>query len=390
MTTNVSVGLDNRDQGHKCGKQAAEQALAGIEGGEVSLALLFTSHPQPTDVLKGAHVVLGDIPLIGTTTAGQYTHTGYAERGAGVMLIQSDKIRFHPLAHRQSWFDGGHLLGKLEGTSERGLGSPFSHRTLMLFPDDQSMNLDRLVDRAVTETAMLYDIVGGPGLGAHQPASRSPMIFHNNHAFKAGLSATEVLSQEPLGLALANSWQPMGGTYRVTQTAAYQVVKIDGRPALEVYEDFLTEYAINSEENTLSIVALRHPIGICADGKCKVSMIIGFDRSGAMLTASPPPVGSLIHILSTEPDAMLRAAQKAIQQALSGIGNLPKAGALFIDCLTNGMVLADTYSQQRSVVQQCLGDIPFIGIRSAGVLARLQGQTAGHYECSVATCLLPA
>ncbi len=307
MTTTVSVGLDNHDQGYECGKRSAEQAMTGIHGGQISLALLFTSHPQPTDVLKGVHATLGDIPLIGTTTAGQYTHTGYAERGAGVMLIQSDKIRFHPLAHRQSWFDGGHLLGKLEGTSETGLGSPFSHRTLMLFPDDQSMNLDQLVDRAVTETAMLYNIVGGPALGTQQSPMRSAMVFHNNHAFKAGLCATEVLSQEPLGLALANSWQPMGGPYRVTQTTAHQVVKIDGRPALEVYEDFLSECAIDSKENTVDRIALRHPIGVCVNGECKVSMIMGFDRSGAMLTASPPSVGSLIHILSTEPDAMLRA-----------------------------------------------------------------------------------
>jgi small ligand-binding sensory domain FIST len=65
------------------------------------------------------------------------------------------------------------------------------------------------------------------------------------------------------------------------------------------------------------------------------------------------------------------------------------AGALFIDCMSNGWLLTDIYPHQYEAVRQCLGDIPFLGIRSHGVLARLQGQTAGHYECSVAAWIFP-
>ncbi|MBK8035364.1 MAG: hypothetical protein IPK17_38835 [Chloroflexi bacterium] len=36
-----------------------------------------------------------------------------------------------------------------------------------------------------------------------------------------------------------------------------------------------------------------------------------------------------------------------------------------------------------------VGDVPFLGFRSHGVLSRLQGQTAGHYECSVGTFIFP-
>ncbi|MBK8035362.1 MAG: hypothetical protein IPK17_38825 [Chloroflexi bacterium] len=39
----------------------------------------------------------------------------------------------------------------------------------MLFPDAQVMNLDEVVDRAMTETGMLYDILGGPSPNANQP-----------------------------------------------------------------------------------------------------------------------------------------------------------------------------------------------------------------------------
>ncbi len=388
MTTRIAVGLDNAQAGRACGQNAARAALATLGPAPVSLALLFTSHPYPADVLYGIHAALGDVPLIGATSAGEYSHQGYVEQGAGVMLIQSDDIQFHPMKHQRRWLGRSRLLGQLQGTSERGLGSAFHHRTLMLFPDDQSMNLDRVVERAMTETALLYNILGGPGLT--QPAvSLSPAVFYNDQFLRTGLSGAEVLSRVPLGLALANGWTPISGPYRATQVGERRVIKIDGRPAREVYEDFFQTHQIQFTEDTLSDKLLHYPVGICHDGDCKVSIVMGCDRGGALMMTSPPPAGSLIHILSAPPDALITAAEHAIHQALQKLGEQPKEGALFIDCVSTGMVLADAYQQQRAAVERCLGDIAFLSFRSHGVLARLEGQTSGHYECSVAACVLP-
>ena len=105
--------------------------------------------------------------------------------------------------------------------------------------------------------------------------------------------------------------------------------------------------------------------------------------------ASPPAVHSLVNILSTQVDAMLTGAERAIQQAMRDLLGQAIAGLLFIDCMSTAMLLGNAYEQQRTTVQNTVGDIPFLGYRSHGVLARLQGQTVGHYECSVATCVLP-
>ncbi len=385
MTTRIGIGLDNHPQGYQCGRAAARAALASLESGTVSLALLFTSHPQAAEVLQGVNDVLGDVPLIGETSAGEYTHQGYVEGGAGVMLVQTDQIQFHPLAHQRRLFRRGKLLGRLYGTSEQGLGSIHNHRALMLFPDDQSMNLDGVVERAMTETALLYDILGGAGPTMPAPP-RPPAIFFNRQLFHAGLAGTEVLSQCPIGLALANGWTPISGPYRVTQTAERRVVTIDGRPANEVYEDFLLEQGLGTDLTPQLL--LKYPIGVCKEGDCKVNLVTGID-GGALQMTSPPPDGSLIHILATQPDAMITAARRAIQQAMKRLEDQPPAGVLFIDCMSTAMLLDSAYAQQRAAVEEALGSVPFLGFRSQGVLARLEGQTAGHYQCSVATCMLP-
>lgn len=387
-TTTIGVGLGEHADGLTCGIEVARIALNRLGDYTPTIALLFVSHPDAEAVLRGVNQILGDVPLIGATSAGEYSHDGYVEAGAGLMLICSSAVRFHPLAYRRRWFGIGKLLGRLSGVTEEGLGSTFNHRTLMLFPDDQSMNLDGLVDRAMTETAMLYDILGGPGPTIPAPP-RPPAMFINDKVLKSGMVGAEVLSQQRFGLALANGWTPVSGPYRVTHVDKRGISKIDGRPAREVYEDFLYDAGIEFGDDISHEVLLQHPVGVCGEGECKVSMLMGFDDNGALRVTSPPPQNALIHILGTQPGAMGTAAERAIKQALGFIPGTEVAGLLFIDCMSTAMVLDDAYIQQRTAAQSAIGDVPFLGFRSHGVLARLHGQTAGHYECSVGACIVP-
>ena len=387
--THVAVAIAEENDPIQTGKAIAKEALAKLGHASPTVALLFVSHPQPDKVLRGVQSVLGNIPLIGTTSAGEYSHAGYVEVGAGLMLIHSEQIQFHPISYSQSWFRRGKkLLGQLIGISPEGLGSIYNHRTLMLFPDDQSMNLDDIVDRAMTETGMLYDIIGGSSPTIPAPPPRLPAVFMNNRTIRSGMVGTEVLSQVPLGVSLANGWQPVSGPYRVTLVDKKHIVKIDGRPTREIYEDFLLDN--NLELDTLPPSDLMHyAVGVCgADGDCKVSLAMGFDHRGALRVTTPPPVNTLVNILKTQREAITTAAQRAIQNGLA-LAQSPPAGVLFIDCMSTGMLLDEAYQQQRQVVQASIRDVPFLGFRSHGVLARLQGQTNGLYECSVGTWIIP-
>ena len=388
MKTAISVALNNHHRGEVCGHEAARAALARMDPGEVSFALLFVSHPQPIQVLKGVHSVLGSIPLIGATSAGEYSQQGYVEDGAGLMLIRHSDIRFHPLSYQKRLLRIGSLLGKLWGKTEEGLRSVYHHRTLMLFPDDSSTSLNRLVDQAVQETAMLYNIIGGPSPTISVPP-RLPMLFLNNQMLHSGLAGAEILSRYPVGTALTNGWTPISGPYRVTKVDDHRIIKIDGRPAKEIYEDFAWGQGIPDSLDLSAEFVLHHPLGICQTGDCKVTLVMGFDPDGALRMTSPPPLNSLVHILSTQPGAMMTAAQRAIQQATAGLEGRSASGALFIDCMSTAMILENTYHQQRAAVQAELGDMPFLGFRSHGVLARLKAQLSGHYECSVGACVFP-
>lgn len=389
MSTQISVALENHPNGEHCGREIARSALSKMGKETASFALLFASHPQPAQLLRGVREALGDqIPLVGATSAGEYSHEGYVEDGAGLMLMHNEQIRFHILGHRKRWLRVGSLLGHLRGNTEDGLKSPFHHRTLMLFPDDSSMRLNHLVDTAIQETAMLYDIIGGPGPTIPAPP-RSPALFYNGQLFTTGFAGAEILSRQPIGSALANGWKIISGPYRVTKVDDHHVIKLDGRPAQEIYEDFASEQGIILGEGLPDDFGLHYPIGICDSTDCRVSLVMGFEASGALQVTSPPPVNSLVHILVVQPASMVSAARRAVQQALNRLENRNASGALFIDCMSTAMLLEDAYHQQQQAVREELGDVPFLGFRSHGVLARLKGQISGHYECSVGACVLP-
>jgi hypothetical protein len=94
----ASVGWSEVADAYKAGKESAEKALAEL-GGKAGLAVAFcTVHYDEANFVKGIRDVLGDVPLMGSTsfsgilTPGSFLHK---ESGVGgVMLLASPEMEF--------------------------------------------------------------------------------------------------------------------------------------------------------------------------------------------------------------------------------------------------------------------------------------------------------
>jgi hypothetical protein len=73
-STNIEVGygLSKRDQSFHAGEEAARQALGSLNKLHPTVALVFASvrYDLP-ELLSGVASILGNIPTIGSTTAGE-------------------------------------------------------------------------------------------------------------------------------------------------------------------------------------------------------------------------------------------------------------------------------------------------------------------------------
>jgi hypothetical protein len=87
------IGSANRGSASEIGRKAALQALSQIQKFKPSLALVFvSSEVDIEEVNRGVAEILGDCPLIGTSTAGEIAN-GLIRHGVVVAVLASPHLR---------------------------------------------------------------------------------------------------------------------------------------------------------------------------------------------------------------------------------------------------------------------------------------------------------
>jgi len=92
MTTQFGTGFASGDG---AGVSAAESALAEIDS-EPDFVLVFCSSAyEYSEEITPIRDVIGDVPLIGASTAGEFTQEQAGEGGIAVAAIASDEMEFY-------------------------------------------------------------------------------------------------------------------------------------------------------------------------------------------------------------------------------------------------------------------------------------------------------
>src|SRR3989344_9189636 len=96
MATHVGVGLGVSEDSYIAGVNASTEAVSKI-GGEPNLVIVFASTAYDQEkVNAGVRSVSGDALLVGSSTAGEITTNGPANRhSVAVMAIHSDDVQFY-------------------------------------------------------------------------------------------------------------------------------------------------------------------------------------------------------------------------------------------------------------------------------------------------------
>ena len=194
----------------------------------------------------------------------------------------------------------------------------------------------------------------------------------------------------------ANEFRPSEDTAEVTEVKGKWIVKLNDKPAEEVYRALR---AMKADEKLSS--DWQHPIGvIVAPGKVYVRMVLnwvdkdGKDKDGKKVDAPPgslrfvAPVvkGTKIKVLAGGDDAkaICASASAGITEAVEAAeaANVKPTLALISNCCARGMRLR-TFRQgsDDEVVEAILpalkGDVPIFGFYAWGELGRISGTYEG-------------
>jgi len=198
-------------------------------------------------------------------------------------------------------------------------------------------------------------IVGGVS------SSRSRTVQIANEVLSGGLSGAVLGEEVAVATRLTQGCTSFPGRFRVTEGEDNLIVRLDGRPALEVLLE-----AVGGERTQL-LVGL--PVPGSDTGDYTARNIVGVDPKTGLFA-----IGDLVEpgmeILFCKRDAA--AAKKDLQSILLSLREaVPEPrGALYYSCVARGEHMFGRRGAELDLVKRSLGEVPLVGFFCNGEISR--------------------
>ena len=263
---------------------AVAEVAAGVRGRALAGGLLFCSHSYPREPLAAALAAqLGDIPLIGCTSAGELTHRGYDEGSLVFIGFPAQDFRmavhcfddldnFQPQAGREAI----RALAASVAHADAAGGEHANHAALFLV--DGLSHREELL--AMTLQEALGDTVLVGGSSGDGMLFRETGILVDGRFVKDAAVVAILSSRRPMQVFTANHYQP--GAEKMVVTAADSnariVHQINARPAAQEYRRVV---GCGPEPLGAAFFA-AHPLMVRAGGGYHVRAIQSANADGSL------------------------------------------------------------------------------------------------------------
>jgi methyl-accepting chemotaxis protein len=395
MTTEFGTGIAKGENSFEVGKLAAQQAISKIKR-KANLSIVFSSSKYNyNEVVKGVRAIT-DAPLIGCSTAGEFTEEKVEKESIAVGLISTDSCRF--------------FLGMAEGLKEDPLGCVqeidnqinIPEADMRNFPNRSVLTLgDGLTGRGddlATSISMTFNTKTMGGMAGDDLKMKETHVFMNDKIKSNAVSVCEVLSKSPMVFGVKHGHIPISPLFKITRASEDVVYELDNKPAWEVWKEYCSDYAkkdlgldIDRIETQSELIELliRYQIGIPAGSKYVVRHA-GFTtkKGGPFDFPTPISEGTNIRIMKGTKESQIKSAKEAAEEAISQMGKENIAGALVFDCAVRSMILKDDLSKAIDGINDVLG-VPLIGFETYGEIGMKVGDPSGFHNTTTVVALIP-
>ncbi len=359
-----------------------------------SFGTLFVSPDRGLDgALTTARKLLPDTPIIGCTTAGEFTEEGLLHGGLSLMLVHSDEMTVQPAlaggikASPDKAVSAlcGNVAKHKEAANAKGYGNLLS----LLLVDGLAGTGEQLVDEMRGKLGGLHEIVGG--------AAGDEGRFAATHVGTGGEARTDaavvmhIASKKRWGVGVDHGLTSATEPMRVTRAKDNVIYELDGRPAFEVYKKFAKGRGTNLTPKDAGNFLINHELGVFVFDKmrkARAPLSVGAD--GSLTCAAAVPQGSSVAILDGKKEALAAAAKSAALEARERIGTSAVAGVLVFDCICRGTILANDFKSEIDAVRSVFPKVPIAGFLTYGEIAKYSGRLDGWHNTTAVVVALPA
>lgn len=401
MTTKLATGLSRGKDSAAVATEAVLQAKEQLGGSRVNLSIVYSSslydHRLVVDAVRKA---TNNAPLIGASTAGEFTEERVEKGSIAVGLLCSDDIKvFTAMAEgvkQDTEAAIREVVAKLPGNVD---GYP--HLTAILLID----GLSGVGEEATLLASYLFGrelkIVGG--MAGDDFKMEKTFVFSDDKVCTNALSVCLLSSKMPLFTSVKHGHIPLGRELKATRSEGNVLYEINDRPAWELWKEETAEVA---RKRGIDVEKLKTPADIAqfftnymlglateTEGQYKLRWPMGINEDGSLNFTCGITEGTVFRIMDgSDLEKQISASEKAImiaRQSAENAGYSKFAGILVFDCAVRQLMLKDRFSESVDRIKKVLPGVPLLGWETYGEIRLEPGQFSGFHNTSSVVLLLP-
>jgi hypothetical protein len=347
--------------------EAVQEAVEAL-GRDPGLVLIFPAGVlDPQEAATQAQAAAGNARVAGMTGTGAIALSGAIESGCSAVAFESslsvgvgtgtssDPRAAGRAAAREALF---------------GVALDGSQAALLLFVDSESGDQAEIVAGA-------YEIAGGRiPLAGGAAGGQARAQFADGEALSGSVVAVALASRTPIGVGIAHGCVRRGAPSIVTRSRGRVVLQLDGRPAEAVYLEKLGMGDVPLSDADFEAIAMAHPLAQPElRGDIRPRYVRGRAPGGGLVCATSIEANAPVDVCEHKPEAIVRGAITAVDQAVRQLSGPPEAVVLF-DCAARSAQFGNPLAAREleSIISSFSDPPPALaGVYTRGEIGRVRG-----------------
>lgn len=365
MGLKAVIGQATLGDAYETAVQATQQAINRLGKENIAFGLVIASCQFPVlPILGGISSLLGETPLLGFSSTGEFTSDGNTRRSIIVVLFGGNDLQA-----RADWWSG-YTDDCHEVTRNINQTFQLDHveGTLLVVLDgsggDASKFCENLPDGG-------YAVVGCLAGGEIQRLTTSQI--GGKKAGTGGLGAALLTGDFSLGIGQGQAWRSVGTYFPVTDACGHFIKTLDNQPASQIYARYLGYTQNDWIRSPLNEVVHLYPLGFEKEGQSQllIRSPLRIEKDGSLRMTAVVQAGSIGHLMVGSIGDCITSFKDATRQALEQLGNTrPTLALVFADYAVQ-MLLESQPRSEIEAIQSILGpEVPIAGGYTFGQIAR--------------------
>ena len=222
---------------------------------------------------------------------------------------------------------------------------------VFVISDGQQVNGTELIEGITPHLPKNVLVTGG--MAGDGSRFEETIVWHNER-IEAGLVVVVGLYGDDLqvGHGHLGGWREFGPEREITKSKDNILYELDGKPALELYKQFLGEHADN-----LPASALLFPLAMSdhKDDEKVVRTILNIDEENqSMIFAGNMPEGAKCQLMRANYNDLVDGAQGAVTKSIETMPLASPELAILISCVGRRLVLNQRTEEELEIIEEML------------------------------------